>query len=306
MHNVNVYNPKGEVAQVLEIDEPLTYLSGRVSKSDSGIYYKGVGVPYRNQLALNPNGHTVLKQANVFYCGYEVQNKNFVGKSGIFQETYQPYFSDFIGSCGPKELNIIRNAREFKRSAVEVLDCVNYDADNRQFYFKMNYTNGKKGYVWGGEPKDLFGLIEYMLVEGWNFPWDKAGIRDITIGGLVSDVADMFRSKELRHQLGTVYCIVYSLSRINRKALNKFTDSFGISPIQERNIPTFVIYLLEKCGINTDEVFSAEGLDEKYFYNHIIANYLLQGRNCAYVENEEYGDKVKEEYINKFIEKIGV
>ena len=65
----------------------------------------------------------------------------------------------------------------------------------------------------------------------------------------------MFRSTELKHQIGTVYCMVYSLLQTNRKVFNNFTDSFGISPIQDRQIPTFVIYLLEKCGINTDEVF---------------------------------------------------
>jgi hypothetical protein len=286
------------VVQVLEFNEPLIHVSGRVSKTESGIYYKGVGVPYRSQLSLDPNVYPVINEDAVFYCGYNVTNPAYVGKTGIFQERYQPYFSDFIGSCGIKELNIIRNSREFKRSSVEVLDCINYDEANKQFYFIMDYKCGRKGYLWGGQPKDLYALLEYMVVEGWNFPWDKTSIKDITRGGLVSDVADMFRSKELIHQIGTVYSVIYSLFKVYQGSFNAFSQYVGSNTIQDRQIPVLVIFLLEKMGVNTNEVFINS--DEQYFYNHIIGDYLIQGRNCAYVEDINYGDIIRKQYTDRF------
>lgn len=298
-HRVNVYDSLGKVVHVIEFSEPLAYLSGRVCRAESGVYVKGAGVPYRSHLALDPTGYDVVERSKVFYCGYAVKNHNFEGKEGIFQERFQPYFSDFIGSCGHKELNLISTSKEFERSAVRVLDCINYDVANRQFYFMLDYLNDKLGYLYGGEPQDLFDLMSYMINEGWNFPWDKSAIRDITVGGLVSDVADIFKSKELVHQIGTIYSVVYSLSRISRKTFVKFTDFMGISPIQDRHLPTLVIYLLEKAGINTDPVFGGE-LTEDYFYKHIIGNYLIQGRNCAHVEEPSRGDDVRQEYIRQF------
>jgi hypothetical protein len=304
VHSVSIYDKSGEVVQVLEFDEPLTHVSGRVSKSKLGIYYKGVGVPYRSQLSLDPNLYPVIKQDEVFYCGYNVTNPNYIGKTGIFQERYQPYFSDFIGSCGIKELNIIRNSREFKRSSVEVLDCINYDEANKQFYFIMDYKCNRKGYLWGGQPKDLYELLEYMVTEGWNFPWDKTSIKDITRGGLVSDVADLFRSKELVHQIGTVYSVIYSLFKIYQRSFNEFSEYVGSNTISDRHIPTLIIFLLEKFGVDTEEVF--RNSEEQYFYNHLIGDYLIQGRNCAYVEDFNYGDTVKAQYIEKFSQKLGV
>lgn len=299
MHRVNIYDKSGEVVNVLEIQDDLTYLSGRVSKAESGLYYKGIGMPYFSHLLIDPGNYHVIEKAKVFYCGYAVQNSAWIGKAGIFQDRFQPYFSDFIGSCGPKELAVIRNSREFEKSAVEVLDCINFDEVNRQFYFIMNYKNDKKGYLYGGLPADLLDLMFYMVKEGWNFPWDKSSIRDVTIGGLVSDVADMFRSKELTHQVGTIYSLLYSLSRINRKTFNSLTNYLNVGIIQDRQIPTLIIYLLEEAGINTDAIFSID--NEKYFYEHVISNWLLPGRNCAHVEDLEWGNKVRSDYTRMFL-----
>lgn len=296
---INVYDKQGEVVDKLEFTERLTYLSGRVSKSESGLYYKGVGVPYSRQLCAEPNGHRVLGKAEVFYCGYECQNENYLGKFGIFQETYQPYFSDFIGSCGPKELSIIRNSREFERSAVEVFDCINYDETNRQFYFEMNYVT-RKGYIWDDQPEQLYALMQYMVAEGWNFPWDKASIKDIVVGGLVSDVADMFRSKDLIHQIGTVYSVVYSLSKLSKKAFVSFCDYLHINIINDRQIPNLVVLLLEQFGVDTDPLFNGIAEDNHDWYYHFVGDALIRGRNCAYVEDWDYGAKVRDEYVDKF------
>ena len=69
------------------------------------------------------------------------------------------------------------------------MEVINYDAVNKQYYFKMDYKCKRKSYVQDdGNPQKLQDLLEYMLESDWNFLWDKGAINDITPEGLVSDV----------------------------------------------------------------------------------------------------------------------
>jgi hypothetical protein len=295
---VNIYDKTGLVVDTTEINDTISYVSGRVSKSDKGVYYKGAGVPYERHLSLNPDKHVVVKEKSpVFYCGYSVVNPKWEGKTGIFQERYQPYFNDFIGSCGPKELNLISHSEEFEMSSVKVLDCVEYDKANNQRYFVVNYDCDRKRYLDDGSPTQLIELLDYMVCNNWNFPWDKTAINDISACGRVSDVADMFKSDKLRHKLGTVYSVLYSLSKLAPQKYRVFLKELGLNHNNAMDYVFITMAILERNGIDTTPMI--KGNDEYDAYCSILLNYLLLGRNCAHVEDKHYGDKVKIAYVNR-------
>jgi hypothetical protein len=259
-----------------------------------------VGVPYKQHITTDSNYKNIIGKSDIFYCGYIVENPNFRNKVGIFQDRYQPYFTDFIGTCGPKEKKLIRHSSVFERSSVEVLDCVDYDLENNQSYYKLNYKCGRKRYVDGGSPKDLLNLINYMVQEGWNFPWDKTAINDISYNGLVSDVADMFESRQVKHQLGTVYSILYSLSKIDKTKYLEFLKSLKLKHNNDMDYIFLSIYLLRENNVNVDLLFSKKCKDDFSLYKNVIRNFLMQGRNCAHVEDKTLGDKVSSQYITRF------
>ena len=106
MIEVPVFNRLGGVEYVLELPEDVQPVSGRTSKSKS-LYYKGVGVAYTGHSSLNVDDFEDHGESSIFYYGWNVLNNNWKNKFGIFQATFQPFFSDFVGTCGKKELNII-------------------------------------------------------------------------------------------------------------------------------------------------------------------------------------------------------
>ena len=129
MTEIPVYNKQGQTEYILELPEDVEFVSGRTSKSDK-LYYKGVGSRYFGHSCLNPNGYEKHGESSVFYYGWNVKNREWDDKFGIFQDKFQPYFSDYIGTCGGKELNIIFNSRQFELSAVSVVDAVEHDPVN--------------------------------------------------------------------------------------------------------------------------------------------------------------------------------
>jgi len=281
---IPIYNTDGVMVNTLEIDDNLSFVSGRVSKGNT-CYYKGVGSPYAGCSMLTPNGHKVISKSSVFYYGYNVINEKLQGKFEIFQEKFQPYFSDFIGSCGPKELRLINNSKQFKRSSVEVLDYVEYDKPNKQYYFKVNYLCGRHKYLEEGKGKQLAELLDYLAVSGWNFPWDKTSINDVTYDGRVSDVADMFESKQLKHRLGTIYSVLYSLGKLDNV---KYQEFLAASNYKHRNDMDYIfiaLSLLDKNGVNIDGLLPKKSDSEYEIYRHILEQHLIQGRNCAYIKD---------------------
>jgi hypothetical protein len=302
---VPIYDAQGIQVNQLNIDDDIQYVNGRVQKGKK-CYYKGIGMPYSCHMMLKFDKlkYEVLKKTDIFYLGYQVVKKCFKNKTGIFQEKYQPFFSDFIGTCGVKEGTIVLNSTIFEFSSVDVIDYVLYDEENVQSYYMLDYKCGRHSYLTeGGEPSRLRELLDYMIQNDWNFLWDKGAISDVSKYGLVSDVADLFISKELSHKLGTVYSILYSLMKLNKNKYIEFLVANDMKHFDQRSIIFNSIELLWRNGIDVSELFKYNTMNQNY--KHIVLNYLIVGKNCAYCACDLYkdnGEKVKEQYV-EMIEK---
>jgi len=129
---IPIYSAQGNKTGKISVHGDLEFVAGRTSRVGN-TYYKGLGAQYKSHLTFDANEPGVVERSKVFYCGYHTVSPAYRGKFGIIQRRYQPYFSDFIGSCGPKELNILKNSKEFGMSAVEVKDFVEYDPKHHQY-----------------------------------------------------------------------------------------------------------------------------------------------------------------------------
>lgn len=289
MKLIPIYTQSGHVDSYIELTDNVTHVSGRTSRSGN-VFFKGVGSTYSGHSSLF---HTEgAEEHPVFYYGYKIQNPDWLGKYGIFMDKFQPYFSDWIGTCGQKELNIITNSRLFLKSAVEVLDCIEYDETYHQMYFKLLYKTKREPFL--DNYRGLLDLLVYMTHSGWNFPWDKASINDINNSGNVTDVADMFKSNQLIHIFGTVYSVLYSLHQINRSAFQGLTSIIGVGQECIQDIPGLCARFLNRTGFSIPE--------EPYC--HLVGNILLRGRNCAGVEDITMGAKVMTQYLDRFLAQL--
>lgn len=304
---VPIYNSYGEQVNVLEINDNLQHVNGRVSKGNKH-YYKGAGAPYHGQFLsndphLNIYGYNILSFSDVFYMGPYASKRCFENKTGIFQEKYQPQFTDFIGGCGVKELSIIENSEEFELSSVDVIKAENYDKENQQYYFVLDYTCERKKYLDNGNPKDLLLLLEYMIKNDWNFIWDKTSIEDISYNGFVSDVGDIFKSGSLGNKLGTIYSVIYSLGKLRP---DKYQDFLRESKLQHNNDMSFVynaVVLLHNFGVDVSEFTDKTPVEN---YKNAVLNYLVTGRNCGDCCYIELGDKIREQYIFQTKTQLGL
>jgi hypothetical protein len=305
---IKVHDFKGNIINTINLKEEVVLGNDRVARG-SNCFYKGVGTIYNSHFIENYNeNYQVLQKSNVFYLGYKVIKHNFKNKQGIFQEKYQPQFSDFIGTCGVKELALIENSELFGKSSIKVLDSVNWDKENNQYYFEVNYSCNRVKYLQNPQPKLLYELLEYMIKEGWNFPWDKTSIADISFNGLVTDVADIFYSKDNKNLLGTVYSVLYSLGKTNYNEYQNFIKSNGLLPHINNTFYIFnSIILLQKFGIDM-KAFSTYSMSVQRDYFHILRNFLIEGKNCGDCCYIEIGDKIRNQYreqVDKEIYKLG-
>lgn len=300
MTTVPIYNSVGQVVNALEIDDDLQHVNGRVSKGKK-YYYKGAGAPYHGQFLsnepqINTYGYDVVDFSDVFYMGPYARKWNFLNKSGIFQEKYQPQFTDFIGTCGVKELSIIENSEEFDLSSVVVIKAENYDVENQQYYFVLDYKCDRIKYLDRGEPESLILLLEYMIKNDWNFIWDKTSIEDISYNGLVSDVGDLFKSGGLGNKLGTVYSVLYSLGKLRP---DKYQELLRECKLQHNNDMSYVynaVVLLHNFGVDVSVLRSKDAIDN---YKNAVLNYLITGRNCGDCCYVELGDRIREQYLSQ-------
>lgn len=288
MHSVSIHSVKG-VIDHFAIDDDIEWSDGRVSRGSKS-WYKGIGLPYSFHFVQNPTqDYKLLEKMSVFYLGWKVQRDQWIGKIGIFAEPYQPQFTDWIGGCGTKELSIIENSMVFEKSSVRIIKSHRLEVDKNQYWFELDYACGRRKYLENGFPKKLQELIEYMVRENWNLPWEKDSITDISYNGLVSDVADLFFSRELDHKLGTVYSILYSLGVNDPKAYERFLKSAGMKHQDLRSYVTNSIRLLKRAGIDVSPL-------EKP-YDQILRENLVTGRNCGHCVLDGLGEEIKQEYL---------
>ncbi len=310
MH-VPIFDNKGNQINSITIKENLEYVNGRVSKGEK-YYYKGVGVPYKSHHIYfddSTEDYDILGRSPIFYLGNKVSKKCYQGKSGIFQEKHQPHFTDWIGACGIKELNIFENLYDeggFEFTAIEALEYQIIDEDNQQYYLKVDYPYGRLGYISNPNPKDLRNLIDYMIQNDWNFPWDKNSISDISHNSKVTDVADLFKSSELSYKIGTVYSVFYSLYNKNKEL---YYDFCKVNNMTHDNSMSFIfnsLYILYINGVDILPLYKQTPIET---YKNIILNYLIVGRNCGFCgvgsckgrkdTNQSYGEEIRDEYIRR-------
>lgn len=301
MHIVPIFNSNGNIVSEIEINDNLEFVNGRVYKGKDH-YYKGVGISYKSHHLHTDkisSEYYVHRDSNVFYLGMLVTKYVFENKTGIFQERHQPFFPDFIGTCSGKEGTIVLNSETFKLSSVQVHDVVQYDKENDQAYYIVDYKCKRKRYLEdNGDPQKMFQLLKHMIENDWNFLWDKNSVGDITPSGEVSDVADLFVSDTIEHKFGTIYSLLYSMGKASLEKYKEFITFCGLVHLNEKYYVFNAIQLLERFGVNTSIItpFNSDISN----YQHAVLNFLITGKNCAYCSCDLYksnGDAVRDEYI---------
>ncbi len=316
---INVYDNKGNVSNVIEVNDILEYVDGRVSKGDK-YYYKGLGLPYQCH-HIQPEDmsdeYEFIDTCDVFYIGNVVSKKSFAGKYGIFQEKYQTHFTDWIGACGVKELNIFENLYddgEFEMSAIEVFEYKVIDDEMQQYYLKVDYPEGRDNYSINPSPKKLRNLIDYMIQTDWNFPWDKNSISDINSKSKVTDVADIFKSSELSHKIGSIYSVLQSLYKTDIKQYKEFCDLNSLSASPNKiSLIINILILLQYNNIDVNFLYAKTPIET---YKKIIFDYLIVGKNCGFCgvgsckkredSNKSYGEDIKHEYIKRAVHELDI
>ena len=308
MTNISIYDYDGNQIDDLSINDTLERpLRGRVSKGEK-FYYKGLGVYYSqhhiDKRLFDEDLYTFVRKSDIFYLGYVVKRKAFESKFGIFQEPFQPMFTDFIGTCGVKELSIIENSMFFEKSSAEVVKSIRYDTMNNQYYFIMNYSCGRRRYIDEGDPKLLRELIDYTLATNWNFIWDKDSITDISYNGLVTDVGELFVSDTLINKFGSVYSVIYSLAKRNFDKYIEFCNVNDLEHIDDRSYVFNTLELLLRNGVDIKSMLPYD--DKNQNYKHIILEYLVTGRNCGHCSFVDVGENIKSKYISDTKSAFGV
>ena len=305
---IPIYNNEGTAYKSFIVDDDIEYVDGRVYKGKN-CYYKGIGVPYKGHHVFNvTDEYQYIQDPDIFYLGHNVRKKCFIGKTGVFEEFFQPFFPDYIGSCSGKEGPIVLHSMMFGLSSIEIFDCIPIDEEADQYYYICDYKCKRKRYLDEGDPHKLRTLIDYMVSNDWNSLWDKNAIGDVTADGRVSDVADLFESSELKHKLGTVYSHLYSLHTKDKQKYKEFLDINGLQHPDDYGDYWFIynsIHILHENGIDIHELSPHENMYDNY--KHAVVNYLASGRNTAYCACNAYidqGDKVMEEYKKIVQEKL--
>jgi hypothetical protein len=294
MYTVNVYDNQGKVINQLAVNDEIHFVGGRVSFGNK-CYYKGLGLPYKSHFMTNfdTNEYDLIEKTDIFYLGSEVSKKCFQNKFGIFQEKYQPQFEDYIGSCGVKELDIIAHSVECEKSSVRVLKSHQYDIENNQYYFELEYKCNRIGYIQDGKPNKLYELLEYMMKENWNFIWDKNTITDISYNGLITDVGDIFQSSQLSAKLGTIYSVLYSLYHNDKEKFNAFIQYCGLEHVTPMDFIINSLQLMYTFRIDISEIIKNSDKDT---YINAVTNYLIVGKNCGDCSFIDLGNQIRDQY----------
>lgn len=311
MTEIPIYNNSGIQVNSICLPEKVEYVNGRVSKGEK-YYYKGLGVPY-DVHHIHPEDMTddydFISKSDVFYLGNTVSKKCFKNKFGIFQEKHQNHFTDWIGACGIKELNILENLydeNKFERNAIEVFGYETIDDLNQQYYLKVDYPNGRVNYLSNPNSSELRSLIDYMIQNHWNFPWDKNSISDISTDCKVTDVADIFYSDQLHHKIGSVYSVLYSLANNNINEYLSFCKLNNLNFLNRSGIIFNSLTLLLENSVDVRFLYEGSLSD---IYKNVVRNYLVVGKNCGFCgvgsckgrkdSNQSYGEEILQTYIDQ-------
>jgi hypothetical protein len=297
---VQVFDRQLKCIEEVELPERVYWVSGRSGIGESGLWYKGIGTSYSKHTALEPNKKdTILSKSTVLYGGYEVQYRNWVNRFGIFNDRMQWYFSEWIGGAGKRESKIVENSQKFSKSAVKVVDVISVIDDH--FVYVMEIEGNK----WSVDSVDkVVEVLKTMLEEGWNFYWDKGSIRDMNANGLVTDVADLFYSEDIKHKFGTVYSVVYSMKQLNKAIASDFEKRMNVV-LDVKNIPFACLKVMKELGCDISGVYDRNTFECNWEdYKRLILDVLMEGRNCAGGEFEEIGREVRDMYKNSFVRSV--
>ena len=293
---VQVIDKNLKVLTEVELPERVYWVSGRSGVGESGLWYKGVGTLYKCHTVKNVNGYKVIGQA--VYGGWVVQYIPWVNRFGIFQERNQWYFSEWIGGAGKREAKIVKNANKFPLSAVKIVDVIPVMSEHNVYVLQVK---GGKGVC--RDVKKILKLLEVMLSGGWNFPWDKGAIRDVNEEGLVTDVADLFKSDDVKHKFGTIYSVLYSMAMLLPEVAKEFEKEVGVS-LELKELPFSCLKVMKELGCEVSEIYDGEVKWSWDRYRDLVLNVLMEGVNCAGLEFPEVGEEVKKWYKRKFLEEI--
>ena len=305
---IPIYDGEGDLIDFVRVDDDIVHVDGRVSKGER-VYYKGLGVPYRSHYVERvTEGYDDLAKCDVFYLGHEVSKHAFAGKTGIFKERYQAHFTDWIGACGEKELQIVENLWEldFSWAAIDVKEFVSIDDVHKQYYLIVDYPDKRIQYLDEPEPFRIWEMLHYMIHEHWNFPWDKGTITDISCMGRVTDVADVFMSSDLKHKLGTVYSVLYSLAMANKDEYIRFCKQYSLDTLSHMGFVINSLVILSRLGVDISPIMR-DNMEETY--RNAVKAYLMEGKNCGYCgvgschpeadPNKTWGEFIKQEYLQQ-------
>lgn len=263
---------------------------------DGETYLKGAGCSYFGHYVLKPDPETRdIEKVPIDYLGYRVVDPAFAGKTGIFFARFQPPFSDPIGGCGIKETRIYEHSKQFEKSGVEVVGMLPVLKNSPSVIYRLKYKGGRIK-MEDGQFKTavLADLLFYMLEADWNFPWDKNVLGDINQKGLVTDVADLFRSEDMVHKFGTVYSFMFGLHCLGR--LGGFCKCLGLRKAGLYEIPFRVAKLLEKrCNAN----FAIDCKETPVNYLRLMKEFLIEGKSCASLESHAFDEFAKRMYLRK-------
>ena len=308
MSAIKIYNHLGQTVDVIYLPDKVNWLEGRLSSSSHGTYFKGAGCPYTGHNEVAFFNDSTFKEHTFYPYGVRLINPYLMGKSGIFLIRFVPVLDEYIGGCGPRERNILDNSVDFELSDVEVLGKTDISGTDHSIY-EVRYKNKRIKFIEAPDLNNFLNLVDFMLDNDWNQPWDKDSISDVSKAGTITDVADLFRSDALIHKVGTVVSLVASLFRYNQQIYRElrkkvgvnflYTDcgvlSYFINYTSDDCILTATTILMKKIGVIFEPPFS-----ENCFMDFVLS-YLIPGRNCGYAQFSDRGEVIKKTYEDRML-----
>ncbi|MEE1100029.1 MAG: hypothetical protein U0K86_00915 [Agathobacter sp.] len=299
-NKIPIYNSMGQKLDEILLKEKIMPIPNkRGGFSNSGNYYKGAGIVYRNHLECDNNvkeakndihkpqiiGTTGIVYENLIACYPEI-----VGKFGIFTFKHQPVFSDYEGGCGIKEKKLIDNFKEFELNAIEeIIDVIPAGIENHNIYcYRLKNVRGNI--------MDTANLLKYVLENDWNTAWDKNLWGDVESFGYIRDIGDWFKSGEFKHKLGTVFALLNSLYRVDKTLYARLLFTIlGKYEFDKKNILITSFEIVNKyCSQFSNLEFDT--LERDSCFEELYKK-LVTGKACCHLEDDSRWDWVRNYYL---------